>query len=259
MKALKRAGAQAVEAAESLTGRRFGLLVASSLVATTAIVATGLNSASGGSGPLAALLGQSLASDSAPVAPATSGQGDPSPVSPGSTGTGAGVTASPAPAPIVSASPSPSPTPTESKSPGETTDSSETPSAPEPAGPVGPIKHVVVISLATPGYEQSFGAASQMPYLSTDLVPKGQLVPGYSLLDLQPAAEQRRADQRPAPQLLDQGRLHGLRVVPDQHQARQEGTGSGLGLHLSGRSADARRPDRRRPHGLARLHRGHGR
>jgi hypothetical protein len=57
---------------------------------------------------------------------------------------------------------------------------------PEPAGPVGPIKHVVVISLATPGYEQSFGAASQMPYLSTDLVPKGQLVPGYSLLDSNP-------------------------------------------------------------------------
>ena len=112
MKTLKRAGAQAVKAAESLTGRRFGLLVASSLVATTAIVATGLNSASGGSGPLAALLGQSLASDNAPVTPATSGQGDPSPVSPGSTGTGAGVTASPAPPPIVFPPPTPPPPPT---------------------------------------------------------------------------------------------------------------------------------------------------
>jgi hypothetical protein len=47
---------------------------------------------------------------------------------------------------------------------------------------VGPIKHVVVISLASPGYEQSFGSSSQMPYLATTLRPQGQLVPGYSLL-----------------------------------------------------------------------------
>jgi hypothetical protein len=50
---------------------------------------------------------------------------------------------------------------------------------------VGPIKHVFVISIASPGYEQSLGAASEMPYLSS-VVPKGQLVPGYRLLSANP-------------------------------------------------------------------------
>ena len=53
---------RAMAAAATLTGKRFGLLVASSLVATSAIVAAAMTS-SHGSGPLAALLGRSLAAD----------------------------------------------------------------------------------------------------------------------------------------------------------------------------------------------------
>jgi hypothetical protein len=47
---------------------------------------------------------------------------------------------------------------------------------------VGPVKHVFVISLTSPGYEQSLGAQSQMPYLSATLRPQGELLSNYSLL-----------------------------------------------------------------------------
>ena len=57
---------KATVAAASLTGKRFGLFVASSLVATSAIVATALSNPSGVS-PLAALVGQSLAADETPT------------------------------------------------------------------------------------------------------------------------------------------------------------------------------------------------
>ena len=60
---------RAVAAAATLTGKRFGLLVASSVVATSAIVASAMTG-TGGSGALAALIGQSLASDNTPVASA---------------------------------------------------------------------------------------------------------------------------------------------------------------------------------------------
>ena len=66
MKALARPFQRAMAAAATLTGKRFGLLVASSLVATSAIVAAPTTSSSG-SGPLAALLGRSLAADSTPA------------------------------------------------------------------------------------------------------------------------------------------------------------------------------------------------
>ncbi len=39
-----------------------------------------------------------------------------------------------------------------------------------------------MISLASPGYEQSLGAQSQMPYLSATLRPQGELLSNYSLL-----------------------------------------------------------------------------
>jgi hypothetical protein len=55
-----------------------------------------------------------------------------------------------------------------------------TPSAPE--SETGPVKHVFVISLTSPGYEQSLGAQSQMPYLSATLRPQGELLSNYSLL-----------------------------------------------------------------------------
>lgn len=166
MKAAVRA---AIDAASSLTGKRFGLLVASSVVATSAIVASAMTGA-GSSGALAALLGRSLASDNTPVvaAPAvghSSVAGPPAPK--GNSGSGAGG----APA---SLSPAPAPPASEPKEPKE--------SPPPPPTEVGLVKHVFVISFASPGYEQSLGPQSQMPYLSGTLRPKGELLSNYTLL-----------------------------------------------------------------------------
>ena len=57
----------AIAAAATLTGKRFGLLVASSVVATSAIVAAAATNQPEAS-PLASLLGHSLAADRTPVA-----------------------------------------------------------------------------------------------------------------------------------------------------------------------------------------------
>lgn len=57
--------------------------------------------------------------------------------------------------------------------------------APEPetnAPKAGRIKHVFVIALTSPGYEQAFGAQTQMPYLSATLRPQGELLSGYTLI-----------------------------------------------------------------------------
>jgi hypothetical protein len=54
---------------------------------------------------------------------------------------------------------------------------------PAPAPEAGRVKHVFVISLSSPGYEQSLGGQSQMPYLSATLRPQGELLSNYSLLD----------------------------------------------------------------------------
>src|SRR3954466_6524175 len=165
---------RAVAAAATLTGKRFGLLVASSVVATSAIVASAMTG-TGGSGALAALIGQSLASDNTPAAsappaepeaeesgPAASSEsGSPSPEA----------SYAPEAAPEIAPEPAPAPAP---KKPGE---------APAEAEPeIGPVKHVFVISLASPGYEQSLGAQSQMPYLSATLRPQGELLSNYTLL-----------------------------------------------------------------------------
>jgi hypothetical protein len=163
-------------AAASLTGKRFGLLVASSLVATTAIVAAALSNPRNVS-PLAALVGQSLAADTAPApvesepeSSFTPSEGSPAPAPSGSSEVSelpALPTSEPAPA-------------TPSKEPEEP----ETPAAPtEPVPEAGLIKHVFVVNLVSPGYEAAFGATSQMPYLSGELRPQGELLSGYSLLD----------------------------------------------------------------------------
>ena len=161
MKAAIRA---AIAAASSLTGKRFGLLVASSVVATSAIVASAMTGA-GSSGALAALLGRSLASDNTPVATAPA-RGlivcrGPTVQVPGRRlrRMAGGPLASPAPAPAPAASgPVSEPAPKEP--------------APRRRSEAGPVKHVFVISLASPGYEQSLGAQSQMPYLSATLRPR---------------------------------------------------------------------------------------
>jgi phosphatidylinositol-3-phosphatase len=163
----------AIDAASSLTGKRFGLLVASSVVATSAIVASAMTGA-GGSGALAALLGRSLASDNTPVATAPAADSSLAAAQPSGSQGGAashagGPLASPAPVPAPAASgPASEPAPKE-------------PTATPPAE-TGLVKHVFVISLASPGYEQSFGAQSQMPYLSGTLRPKGELLSNYTLL-----------------------------------------------------------------------------
>lgn len=172
---MKRAGEifqRATAAAASLTGKRFGLLAASSLVATSAIVASALSNPSD-SGPLAALLGRTLAADSRPevAPPAVSPSGD------ASAGTGEvakfPALGAPSPEPL-SEGPKPEPSPEE-----PTAKPAPSPVLPE----AGRIKHVFVVSLASPGYEAAFGASSQMPYLSGTLRPQGTLLGNYTLLE----------------------------------------------------------------------------
>jgi hypothetical protein len=181
-KALSARLQRAIAAAATLTGKRFGLLVASSLVATSAIVAAAMTSSSA-SGPLAALLGRSLAANTIPVATS------PAPVpSPAPAAGSAGGSAQPAPAESSSAGPLPAPAPISSPQATPTSESAESaPATPEaPAPEAGRIKHVFVVSLASSGYDAAFGAAPQMPYLAGTLRSQGTLLSGYSLLD--PAA-----------------------------------------------------------------------
>ncbi len=176
----------ATAAAGSFRGRKFGMLVASSLLATSAIVAAAFTA--GGQGPLAALLGEGLAAgqpssassaDQAAASPA--GPAGPASLPPPAAST-TRITTSPAPAAPAPATTAPAPAP----GPGPSGPSG--PAAPDPAPPTprpeaGRIKHVFVITLSSPGYEASFGEDSKMPYLSETLRPKGELLSNYSLID----------------------------------------------------------------------------
>jgi len=168
---------KAIAAAASLTGKRFSLLVASSLVATTGVVAVGA-SGSGGTSPFEAAAVRALMEEGA-VATA------PTPVAPEPA---TSTPSSPAPAPSAGAAssgplPAPAPTPeAAAPEPEAPVVPSAEPEAPEP----GPIQHVFWISLASPGYEAAFGASPQMPYLATELRPQGLLLTNYSLLDTAP-------------------------------------------------------------------------
>jgi hypothetical protein len=169
---------KAVAAAASLTGKRFSLLVASSLVATTGVVAVGA-SGSAGTSPLAAAAVRTLLEEEPAAVAAAPLAAAPEATTPSS---------SPAPEPSAEAAssgplPAPAPAP-------------EAP-APEPEAPVtrptepeapeaGPVGHVFLISLASPGYEAAFGATSQMPYLSGELREQGLLLTNYSLFDPAP-------------------------------------------------------------------------
>jgi len=178
MSLLPGATQKAIAAAASLTGKRFSLLVASSLVATTGVVAVGA-SGSESTSPIAAAAVRSLLEEegtavaAAPVAPApefTPSSSSPAP-EPSAEAASSGPLPAPAPAPEA---PAPEPE-------APVTRPSE-PEAPE-AGPIG---HVFWISLASPGYEAAFGATSQMPYLSGELRQQGVLLTNYSLLDPAP-------------------------------------------------------------------------
>lgn len=46
----------------------------------------------------------------------------------------------------------------------------------------GRVKHVFVITLSSPGYDNAFGPQSEMPYLANGLRPQGQLLSNYALL-----------------------------------------------------------------------------
>lgn len=168
---------KASEAAASLTGKRFSLLVASSLVATTGVVAVGLGSTGGLSSMEAAAARALLEGETAAIAAAPAATPEAGPIA---------STPSPTPAPSAGAAssgllPAPAPAPAPAPEP-------EAP-APQPTdeGPeAGPVKHVFWISLASPGYEAAFGTTSQMPYLAAELRPQGVLLTNYSLLDATP-------------------------------------------------------------------------
>jgi len=167
---------KAIAAAASLTGKRFSLLVASSLVATTGVVAVGAGGV-GGSNPFAAAAVRALmAEESAPVAvapaPSVPEASAPTPSSPTPAPSGEAASSGPLPAPAPSPE-APAPAPEAPSAPS---------SEPEAAEP-GPVQHVFWISLAGPGYEAAFGAGSQMSYLSGELRPQGLLLSNYSLLD----------------------------------------------------------------------------
>jgi hypothetical protein len=170
---------RAIAAAATVTGRRFGLLVASSIVATSAIVASAMTNPSGPAGPLAALLGRSLAAENTPVesgpAPGPSQPSAGTNEPPRSSGGGSTASAGGQPAPVPNLSP-------EAGGPEAPEEPREASTPPTPTPEAGRVKHVFVVSLASPGYEASFGSASQMPYLSETLRPTGDLLSNYSLL-----------------------------------------------------------------------------
>jgi outer membrane biosynthesis protein TonB len=179
----------ALAAAATLTGKRFGLLVASSLVATSAIVAAAATNQPEAS-PLASILGHSLAADRtpaptpAPIEPAAEAEEAPAePVAHESTpAPEPSVAPTPTPEPVIvpeETAPEPAPEPGPEEEAPKETEESEPPSKPE----AGRIKHVFLISLVGSGYPATFGTTtSQMPYLNGTLRPKGLLLTNYSVL-----------------------------------------------------------------------------
>lgn len=180
MKLIREPLEKAIAAAATLNGKGLALLIASSLVATSGIVAAA--SSSGGLSPMAAAAARALmeeeAAQVASTAPSAAPEPSSTPLPSSPEGASGGAAAPsgplPAPAPAPEAAPAPEP---------------EAPVVPEPepeAPPAGPIQHVFLISLASPGYEPAFGASPQMPYLSGELRPQGVLLSNYTLLDTAP-------------------------------------------------------------------------
>jgi hypothetical protein len=177
----------AIAATATLTGKRFGLLVASSVVATSAIVAAAATNQPEAS-PLASILGHSLAADRTPVK-AVEPAAEPEPEE---VAEAVGNESTPAPEPSITSTPepestfipeetAPEPTPEPEPEP-EEEPTEETETAPPPPE-AGRIKHVFVVSLVSSGYQASFGKASAMPYLSGTLLPQGTLLSNYEVLN----------------------------------------------------------------------------
>jgi phosphatidylinositol-3-phosphatase len=155
-----------LDTAGSVTGNRFRLVVASSSVATALIIGSTL--ASGGPSGLASQVAQALAGlgGSTPPTPAASTPAaSPAPVAPRPKA--AGPAGPIAPLPVSAPTPAPSAT---TKAP-----KTKTPKA-------GRVKHVFVIALDSPGFDDAFGADSKMPYLANTLRPQGELLTNYTLL-----------------------------------------------------------------------------
>ena len=176
---------KAIAAAATLNGKSLALLIASSLVATTGIVAAGASS-SGGLSPMEAAAAKALLEEesaqestlaAAPAEPEESPSPTPSAEVAGPVVGGGGACAG------CSAPPPPTP-PAEEALPAD----EKTPLVPagEPEAEPGPIQHVFLVSLASPGYDAAFGSASQMPYLAGELRPQGLLLTDYTLLDAAP-------------------------------------------------------------------------
>jgi phosphatidylinositol-3-phosphatase len=153
-----------IDTAGSVTATRFRLIVASSSTATALIIGSTL--ASGGDSGLASQLRSALAAlgGSAPSTPAAAAPVTAAPAASPAKKIGPTVTA-----PQVPVS-SPVPLPAATKTPKTKT------------AKAGRVKHVFVITLSSPGYENAFGADSKMPYLANTLRPQGRLLTGYSLL-----------------------------------------------------------------------------
>ncbi|MCW3027284.1 MAG: phosphoesterase [Solirubrobacterales bacterium] len=110
----------------------------------------------------------SSGSESSPEPSSSSEGGEAAPLTPASAPTTASTPATEPAAAAPGAASSPSPT---------------TPEAKKPAAPTVPaetkIKHVFVITLTSPGYEQTWGPTSPAHYLTTQLRPRGTLLSSY--------------------------------------------------------------------------------
>jgi hypothetical protein len=155
-----------IQFAGSITGTRFRLIAASSAIATAAIIGTTMTSAN--NLDWAAALAARL-NGLQPPAPAASEPSEPVPAPPvveaAATTPAAPVSAVPSSVPSFTPTPS---TPTRTKK--------------EPQLKPSRVKHVFVVTLASPGYDQTWGDASEMPYLAKTLRPQGQLLSNYSTL-----------------------------------------------------------------------------
>jgi phosphatidylinositol-3-phosphatase len=153
-----------IDTAGSITGTRFRLVIASSSTATALIIGSTL--ASGGDSGLASQLAQALASLGGPSA-STPAAATPASTPSATPSKGGGAVTPVSSIPVSSAS-------------ATTTPTTKTPKTKTPKA--GRVKHVFVISLSSPGYEDAFGASSKMPYLANTLRPQGELLSNYSLL-----------------------------------------------------------------------------
>jgi outer membrane biosynthesis protein TonB len=177
----------AIAAAATLTGKRFGLLVASSVVATSAIVAAAATNAPESSAVTASLIGRTLAADRTPAPAPVEAESEPEEAA-----EAVGNESTPLPEPVIAPEPEPESTfipeePAPEVAPEPAPEPQEEPAeeAPEPPPKpeAGQIKHVFVVSLVSPGYQATFGPASAMPYLSGTLRPQGTLLSNYEVLD----------------------------------------------------------------------------